>query len=87
MPEIDSEVSKCWCFRSEREHDNLIPRALSRGYASECITLEPFGNYETELCRFLIVQLVRVEAEEPISVNAKWASDTFAYRKPSQKHF
>ena len=41
-----TSVSKCWCFRSERERDNLIPRALSRGYASECITLEPFGNYE-----------------------------------------
>ena len=42
-------------------------------------------NYE--LCSFHVRQWVRVGAEEPISVNVKWASDTFAYRKPSQKPF
>ena len=26
-------------------------------------------------------------AEEPIFVNSKWASDTFAYQNPSQKPF
>ena len=34
------------------------------------------------LCRFHIGKWVRVGAEEPISVNAKRASDTFAYRNP-----
>ena len=80
LSEIDSE---CWCFRSERERNNSVPRVPSLGCVSECTTQEPFGN--NELCRFHVGQWVRVGAERPISVNEKWASDTFAYRNPSQK--
>ena len=35
--------------------------------------------------RAAVFQWVRVGEEEPISVNAKWASDTFTYRNPSKK--
>ena len=62
----------------------LVPR-LSRGYMSECITQESFGN--NKLSHFHIMQRVQVVAEELISVNTKWVSDTFAYPNPSQKPF
>ena len=50
-----------------------------------CTTQAPFGNNEP--CRFHVGQPVRIGTEEPISVNSKWASDTFAYQNPSQKPF
>ena len=42
---------------------------------SECTTQVPFSN--NKLCRFHIRQWVRVGTVEPISVDSKWASDTF----------
>ena len=86
LSEIDSECwCKCWSFRSEHERDNLVPKVLSRGCVSECTAQELFCNYE--LCRCHIGQWVRDGAEEPIFVNAKWASDTFAHWTPSKKHW
>ena len=83
ISEIDGE---CWRFLSERERVNLVLRVLSWECPSECTTQETFGN--NELCRFHIGQWVRVGVEEPISVNAKWARDTwFAYQNLLQKPF
>ena len=74
---------ECQCFRSEHESDNPVPRVLSRVCVNKCTTQGPFSN--NELCRFHIRQSVRVGTVEPISLNTKWASDTFAYRNLSQK--
>ena len=77
---------ECWGFCSEHESNNPIPRVFSHWTiicVSECTTQAPFSN--NKLCCFHIRQWVRVGTVEPISVNTKWASDTFAYRNLSQK--
>jgi len=76
---------ECRCFHSEHESDNPNTRVFSRVCVNECTTQTPFSN--KKLCCFHIRQGVRVGTVDPISVNTKWASDTFAYRNLSQKPF
>ena len=83
---LSDRINKgCQWFRSEHESDNPFPRVLSRVCMSECTNQAPFCI--NELCCLHIRQWVGVGTVEPISVNTKWASDTFAYRNLSQKLF
>ena len=68
--------------RSELDSDNLVPRVLSRGCVSDCTIQAPFGK--NELYRFNIGRLCRVRAEEPNSINVKWASKALAYSSHPQ---
>ena len=85
---FDRNNRECWYFCSEHESNDPIPRVFSHWTiicVSECTTQAPFSN--NKLCCFHIRQWVRVGTVEPVTVNTKWASDTFAYRNLSQKPF
>ena len=67
--ELSEIVSKCWCFRRECEHDNLVLRVLSQGCVSEYTTQEPFSN--NELCCFDIEPWVREPKSQSLSTQSE----------------
>ena len=66
---------------------NVKVTTPSPGFSHKYAWMYNSGTLQQQLCRFLIRQAVWVGTVEPISVNTKWASDTFAYRNLSQKPF